>query len=667
MGQNHIDLQAIFSSLPGNNLLLMPDAPKYTIINVSDDYLRNTFRKREDLVGKGFFEIFPDNAEHKIISQQSNRTSLEYVLENKQVHQVPMQRYDIPGVNGTALERYWSTSNKPLLDDSGELIYVLHHVQDVTGNVKASQRESEIRSMERAYNLFLQTPVAICILSGDDYKIELVNEKMLQLLGREPGILGIRIEETLTEARLQGLISIFDKVRNTGTTVHSRNFGATLLINGCREQRYFDLVVQPYYQMDEKKIPNSIICVAYDVTEQIVAQKRVEELQRSTEQQKRLYETITSSTPDLIYVFDKNYRFTYANQALLTMWGTSWENSKGKGLLELGYEPWHAEMHEREIDQVIATRQPIRGEVSFPHAVLGKRVYDYIFAPVINENGEVEAVAGTTRDITEIKNAEEVLKHSSEKLESLITERTKELERSNKDLEDFAYAASHDMKEPIRKIQFFSDRLKQQLEAALSEEQKKYFERLQNASTRMGSLIDDLLSYSQAAKGVPDKEDVDLNGKVNLVLNDLELEIEQKEAKITVDPLPTIKGNSRQMQQLFQNVLSNAIKYSKPGVTPEVHISSKTIRGKDADLKIPGIKDGTEYYLIEVEDNGIGFPPEDAERIFKMFTRLHGISEYTGTGVGLSIARKVVENHEGYMWAEGEQDKGSRFKILLPV
>lgn len=146
-----------------------------------------------------------------------------------------------------------------------------------------------------------------------------------------------------------------------------------------------------------------------DTTDKKEAEHSLRTSKEKSEQQRRLYETITSGTPDLIYVFDLNYRFTYANIALLAMWGKSWDDSVGKTLLENGYEPWHAEMHEREIDTVKSTKKSIRGEVSFPHATLGRRVYDYIFTPVFDEFGEVEAVAGTTRDVTERKQWEQVL------------------------------------------------------------------------------------------------------------------------------------------------------------------------------------------------------------------------------------------------------------------
>ncbi|WP_294298932.1 PAS domain-containing sensor histidine kinase [uncultured Chryseobacterium sp.] len=169
---------------------------------------------------------------------------------------------------------------------------------------------------------------------------------------------------------------------------------------------------------------------AQDITQRKEAEEALTRGRAQSDQQKRLYETITSSTPDLLYVFDLDYRFTYANQALLDMWGRTWEESIGKGLLEIGYEPWHAEMHEREIDEIIRTKLPVRGDVSFPHATLGNRVYDYIFTPVFNENGDVEAIAGATRDVTDRKRWEESLKKSSETLQQL----NRELASTNQEL-----------------------------------------------------------------------------------------------------------------------------------------------------------------------------------------------------------------------------------------
>jgi len=170
---------------------------------------------------------------------------------------------------------------------------------------------------------------------------------------------------------------------------------------------------------------------AKDITQRKKAEEALLQAQSKSDQQRRLYETVTSSTPDLLYVFDLDYKFSYANEALLNMWGKTWEDSIGKRLLENGYEPWHAEMHEREIDEIKKNKLPIRGEVSFPHATLGNRVYDYIFTPVFNENGDLEAIAGATRDVTERKKWEESLESSSKALQAI----NEELENTNHELQ----------------------------------------------------------------------------------------------------------------------------------------------------------------------------------------------------------------------------------------
>jgi len=183
----------------------------------------------------------------------------------------------------------------------------------------------------------------------------------------------------------------------------------------------------------------------------------------------------------------------------------------------------------------------------------------------------------------------------------------------------------------------------------------------------MGLLIDDLLTYSQFSRGIANPETVDLDKKVQLVLEDLELSIQEKGASISVDPLPTIQGQRRQLQQLFQNLLSNALKYSKQDVPPVISIRYRTIKGKEAPVSLTEAEKELPFHLIEVKDNGIGFEQKEAERIFQMFQRLHGKTEYEGTGIGLAIVQKVVENHRGYIWATSAPGAGATFTVLLPA
>jgi light-regulated signal transduction histidine kinase (bacteriophytochrome) len=279
---------------------------------------------------------------------------------------------------------------------------------------------------------------------------------------------------------------------------------------------------------------------------------------------------------------------------------------------------------------------------------------------------ESRNVALLFSDITRRKQAEEAL-------EEKVRERTKDLEklnnelkRSNANLEEFAYAASHDLKEPVRKVHFFTDRLKTKLGDRLHAEELQLLERIENATGRMRLLIDDLLEYSHVNHLNRDVGEVNLNQKIKLVLSDLEILIQEKGATVAVDPLPVIKGHRRQLQQLFQNLISNALKYSKPGVAPVISITAHEVAGSDAGIPLPGDEGNKRFHLIEVKDNGIGFNQADSERIFQMFQRLHGKKEYSGTGVGLAIVKKVVANHSGYIWAESSPGEGAVFTVLLP-
>lgn len=264
-------------------------------------------------------------------------------------------------------------------------------------------------------------------------------------------------------------------------------------------------------------------------------------------------------------------------------------------------------------------------------------------------------VLGTFTDITQIKT-----------LQLQLEQNIEELKRSNAYLGEFAHAASHDLKEPIRKIHTFAERLINSLQDRMTEIEASVFERLQMAAKRMNLLVEDLLTYSQVSETPLLKEKVDLNEKISIVLSDLDVQIEEKKAVIQVEPLPIVNGYRRQLQQLFQNLIGNALKYSKQGTPPQIIIRSQAITGAEVLEDVPTVRAEKQYHLIEVQDNGIGFEQQYADRIFSMFQRLHGRSEYEGTGIGLSIARKVVDNHHGYIWAVSHPGEGATFRFLLP-
>jgi PAS domain S-box-containing protein len=322
----------------------------------------------------------------------------------------------------------------PVKNTEGNVVKVAVWVLENTKQVAERQKIEATRTAfqqerDRLKSFFLEAPAGICILSGPELVYELVNPLYQQLFpGRD--LLGKPLLEAVAEVKGAPIWDVLQEVYRSGKTFE----GNELLIplartpEGLVEDRYFNFIYQA--RQSESGATDGIIVFVIEVTGMIEVQQVLREAREQSEQQKRIYETITSGTPDLMYVFDLNYRFTYANSALLSMWGKTWDNAVGKSLLENGYEPWHAEMHEREIDQIKASKQPIRGEVSFPHATLGRRFYDYILTPVLNEQGEVEAVAGTTRDITDRKQSEQALAHSTEELQSI----NEEMASSNEEL-----------------------------------------------------------------------------------------------------------------------------------------------------------------------------------------------------------------------------------------
>jgi PAS domain S-box-containing protein len=277
----------------------------------------------------------------------------------------------------------------PIRTSDGQVGGLLVTVMETTAKKRAEDMLRE--SNNRFRSIVRQAPVAMTILRGPHFMVEMANDAYLNLVNKaENDFVGKPLFESLPEAK-ESVASILDEVMRSGAPYHGLELAVPLNRHGKEETMYFDFIYHPLY---EAGVVSGVIAVASDVSEKVEIRKKIEE-------RKRLYETITQNTPDLIYVFDLNYRFSYINEALLKMWGRSWDDSIGKSLLEIGYEPWHAEMHEREIDEIVLSKTPIRGEVSFPHATLGKRIYDYILVPVIDQDGNVEAVAGTTRDITQ--------------------------------------------------------------------------------------------------------------------------------------------------------------------------------------------------------------------------------------------------------------------------
>lgn len=384
------------------------------------------------------------------------------------------------------------------------------------------------------------------------------------------------------------------------------------------------------------------------LTEKILEQ--TEALRMSEDRFRLLAENAT----DIIFRFRLKPRrmWEYVNPASQTILGHSpnefYEDP------ELLLKIVHPESHERLLKYI--GREPYRAthaHIRFIHRN-GNPVWTGIsINSVTDDSGNIVAFEGIARDITERIEMNEEIRRSRDELELRVQERTCELERVNKELREFTFIASHDLKEPLRKIHSFADQLKRNYAGCLEDEAVDYISRMQNAANRMKDLLEDLLLYSQVNVAQEHFTEVDLTNTVCEVAGDLSVTVEKSGGSVTVSELPFIEANETQMRQLFQNLIGNSLKYHGPE-KPVVKVYSQ------------GCANGS--CTIVVEDNGIGFDEQYLEKIFLPFHRLHGRnSGYEGTGIGLAICRKIVERHNGRISAKSTPGQGSTFVITLPV
>ena len=298
-----------------------------------------------------------------------------------------------------------------------------------------------------------------------------------------------------------------------------------------------------------------------------------------------------------------------------------------------------------------------RLETSYRIEINGRFRYLMVVArPKENPGTHQVDILGIVIDLTEQKVYESQLKQF-----------TAELQRSNQDLEQFAYVASHDLQEPLRKIRAFGDRLTAKYQSKLEEQGSDYVARMQSAAARMQVLIEELLSFSRVSRPGIFSESLDVNELVTEIREDLEAQIKREKATLITGSLPSIRGERSQIKRLLQNLISNGIKFHKNGQGTRVEVTGSVMRGGDVqnefNVSLPKLK----YARIEVKDDGIGFDEKYLEKIFTIFQRLHGRAEYEGTGIGLAICRKIVANHGGFITARSAENEGSNFIVILPI
>lgn len=527
--------------------------------------------------------------------------------------------------------------------------------------------EAEI-ARQRLQDLFMQAPAIICVLRGPQHIYELANPLYLQTVGRQD-IIGKTVREASPELVEQGYEMLLDQVYKTGEPFIGKELPAK--INHFRSDKtYFSFVYQPTRNSTGEV--DGILIHAVDVTEQVLAREKLKDNQERLELAQKSGHIGT-------------FEWILATNQII--WTPELEALYGlpPGGFEGKYENWASRVHpddlpaaEKNIQEAIAGGPPydVEFRVAWPdgtqHWIQGKGDVDY------NEQGRPWRMIGVNIDVTERKVAElqlselyQSMQDLNATLEAQVMQRTEalnqtnlELQRSNNELQEFAYVASHDLQEPLRKIQAFGNLLEEEYGEVVGEG-RMYIERMRNAAARMRVLIDDLLTFSRVTTKAQPFVPVDLNEVARQVADDLSPRLESTHGTIELGDLPTLTADAQQMYQMMQNLLGNAVKFHKPDLPPLVKVSSEVLPAS-TESDAEGLESEARY-LIRIEDNGIGFDEKYTDRIFTVFQRLHGKDKYEGTGIGLAVVRKIVERHGGMIVASSSPGKGATFLVTLPT
>lgn len=599
-------------------------------ISVNRAFAADFGREAHEFVGKSDFDLFPKELAEKYFADD------ERIMARRR----PETFEERNVVRGR--RRHVQVTKTPVLDDAGEVIGLMGVFTDVTEQHEAREELAREQNLLRTLvenipdRIFYKDARSRFIWANPALLRRLGLADPYKIIGRADADFHPAAEAAQTlrdeQALLAGLVPVINQVEQ-----HSFPEGL----------RWSSVTKVPI--RSEAGHIVGLIGIARDITELKQAEQ---ELQRS----QTFLNSVIENLP--ITVFIKR-----ADDLKFVLWNKAGEELTGRPATEYIGRSDYDFFPGTEADAYVASdRATLAGGrmVEIAEELLstpdrGVRVLHTKKIPVLGAEGRPEYLLGISEDITGRKAAQE-------KLEKFAAQ----LEQNNRELQDFAYVASHDLQEPLRKVRAFGDRLKGKHGHLLPDDGRDYLERMLNAAGRMQTLIEDLLSFSRVSTRAQPFVLVDLNRIAREVVGDLEIRIEQTQGRVEIADLPALEAEPTQMRQLLQNLIGNALKFRRPDVPPVVKVSARMLARNDDSAK-KTVKPAPRLCELRVEDNGIGFDEKYLDRIFTVFQRLHGRGEYEGTGVGLAICRKIALRHGGDITAHSQPGHGSTFVVTLPL
>ncbi len=620
---------------------------KDMVFDMANEKMLEILGRDSSIIGKPFMEAIPELKHTPLLER------LHKVLETGETYYQPeemfiIMRHDEPHIG------YYNYSYAVLTNPVGQNYGILCTATDVTEQVTNRQKIEQAEAKAR---------LAIDSASLGTYEIDYASDEMLTS-ERFDEIWGIKHGLSRNEivSRIHpDDIPVRQKSHNESLTTGNLHYEARIVWDDHSEHW---VRVKGKVVYDEKGKPTMLLGVIQDINEQRLSAERLSELveARTSElMQKHIallesedrYHRMIEEVEDYAIIFlDKNGIIQNWNNGARKIKGYTSEEAIGKSF-KMFYSPEDRERKLPESLMALAIKTGKAAQEGIRIRKDGTNFWGSIVITAIHDmENNVIGFSKVTRDLTERKIAEDKIKQY-----------TYELELQNEELKQFAFVASHDMKEPLRKVIYNNNFLSERIQDQLNEKEKIALQRSTDGAKRMQTLIDDILSYSQTAFADHTKEEVDLNATLQNVITNLKEVTEESEIDIELPAMPVIHGIPHQLNQLFDNLLNNAFKYRHPDRKPVITINSQI----ESDSELNKDLKPRKYYKISIADNGIGFENSDAEKIFDLFYRLNHRKQYAGSGIGLSICRKIVQNHSGFIRAIGHPGRGAEFDIYLPV